>query len=154
MAFTVSTLATFLKCTLRFLVILLLKTQERSQLLGKSHRHIRLHATCYHRRCSVFVLNGYGGTLRLRIAGEIKEKIDWLHQNSFTDQRFVSSLKHSFHFMKYLTHDVMGLLVVACCPANNAMQGPRGSRKGCPYGTRTDLAAGAAVVPYGLTARV
>ena len=38
--------------------------------------------------------------------------------------------------------------------ANNAMQGPPGSHKGCPYGTRTDLAAGAAVVPHGLTARV
>ena len=39
-------------------------------------------------------------------------------------------------------------------PANNAMQGPCGNCKGCPYGNRTDLAAGAAVAPYGLTARV
>ena len=39
-------------------------------------------------------------------------------------------------------------------PANNAMQGPYGPYKGCPYGTRTDLAAGAAVASHGLTARV
>ena len=39
-------------------------------------------------------------------------------------------------------------------PVNNAMQGLCGVWKGCPYGTRTDLAAGAAVAPHGLTARV
>ena len=39
-------------------------------------------------------------------------------------------------------------------PANNAMQGPCGPCKGCPYGTRTDLAAGTTVAPLGLTARV
>ena len=39
-------------------------------------------------------------------------------------------------------------------PANNAMQGPCGPCKGCPYGNRTDLAAGAVVAPHGLTARV
>ena len=38
--------------------------------------------------------------------------------------------------------------------ANNAMQGTCGPCKGCPYGTRTDLAAGAAVAPHGLTAQV
>ena len=98
-----------------FWIILLLKTQERSQLLEKSHRHIRLHGTfAFHRRCSVFVLNGHGGTLRLRIVGKIKEKIDWLRLNSFADQRFVSSLKLSFHFVKYLTHDVLWLLVIVC----------------------------------------
>ena len=86
----------------------LLKTQDRSQLLGKSHRHIRLHATiAFHRRCSVFVLDGYGSMLRLRFVSEIKEKIDWFRQNSFTDQCFISSLKFSFRFVKYLTHDVL-----------------------------------------------
>ena len=39
-------------------------------------------------------------------------------------------------------------------PANNAMQGPCGPCKGCPYGNRTDLAAGAAVALHGFTARV
>ena len=39
-------------------------------------------------------------------------------------------------------------------PANNAMQGPCGSCKGCLYGTRTDLAAGTVVAPHELTARV
>ena len=39
-------------------------------------------------------------------------------------------------------------------PANNAMQGLHGPGKGCPYGTRTDLAAGAAVAAHGFTARV
>ena len=39
-------------------------------------------------------------------------------------------------------------------PANNAMQGPCGPCKGCPYGTCTDLAVGAVVAPHGLTARV
>ena len=39
-------------------------------------------------------------------------------------------------------------------PANNAMQGLCEPCNGCPYGTRTDLAAGAAVAPHGFTARV
>ena len=39
-------------------------------------------------------------------------------------------------------------------PANNAMQGPCGSCKGCLYGTRTGLAAGAVVARHGLTSRV
>ena len=39
-------------------------------------------------------------------------------------------------------------------PANNAMQGLCGPCEGCPYGYRTDLAAGAVVAPHGLTARV
>ena len=39
-------------------------------------------------------------------------------------------------------------------PANSAMQDSCGPCKGFPYGTRTDLAAGAAVAPHGLTARV
>ena len=39
-------------------------------------------------------------------------------------------------------------------PANNAMQGPCGPFKGCPYGIRIDLATGAAVAPHGFTARV
>ena len=39
-------------------------------------------------------------------------------------------------------------------PANNAMQGPCEPCEGCPYGNRTDLAAGAVVAPHGLTVRV
>ena len=39
-------------------------------------------------------------------------------------------------------------------PANNAMEVPCGPCKGCPYGNRTDLAAGAAVALHGFTARV
>ena len=39
-------------------------------------------------------------------------------------------------------------------PANNAMQGPCGLCKGCPYGNRTNLAARVAVAPHGFTARV
>ena len=38
--------------------------------------------------------------------------------------------------------------------ANNAIQGPCGPCKGCPYGTRPDLAASAGVAPDGCTARV
>ena len=38
--------------------------------------------------------------------------------------------------------------------ANNAMQGLCDPCEGCPYGNRTDLAAGAVVAPHGLTARV
>ena len=47
-----------------------------------------------------------------------------------------------------------GIGIVLRDPANNAMQGPCGPCKGCPYRTRTDLAAGAVVDPHGLTARV
>ena len=39
-------------------------------------------------------------------------------------------------------------------PANNAMQGQCGPCKGCPYGTRIDLAAGAAVAPHGFNTQV
>ena len=39
-------------------------------------------------------------------------------------------------------------------PANNAIQGPCRPCKSFPYGTHTDLAAGAAVAPHGFTARV
>ena len=49
---------------------------------------------------------------------------------------------------------VLGLKKNYSFPANNAMQGPRGPCKGCPYGNRTNLAAGAAVAPHGFTARV
>ena len=50
--------------------------------------------------------------------------------------------------------DVVRATDSAHVPANNAMQGPRGSCKGCPYGTRIDSAAGAVVAPHRLTARV
>ena len=43
-----------------------------------------------------------------------------------------------------------GCRPLAYTPANNAMQGPCGPCKGCPYGTHTDLAAGAAVARMGL----
>ena len=43
---------------------------------------------------------------------------------------------------------------IATNPAYNAMQAPYGPCKGCSYETRTNLAAGAAVAPHGLTARV
>ena len=39
-------------------------------------------------------------------------------------------------------------------PANNAMQGPCRPYEGCPYGTRTDLAAGAVVAQHELSAWV
>ena len=93
------------------------KIQDRSQLVQKSHHHIQLHVTFtfpFHHRSSIFVLDGHGGTLRLRIVSEIKDEVDWFRQNSFADQCFVSSLKLSFHLVKHLKHNVLWMLVMTC----------------------------------------
>ena len=117
MTFTVSTLATLSKVNSGFPDTMSLENPRQSQLVRKSHHHIRLHITFtfpFHHRCSIFMLDRHSSKLRLRIVNEIKEKIDWFRQNSFADQCFVSSLKLSFHFMKYLTRNVLGLLIITC----------------------------------------
>ena len=53
----------FLSVLSDFSIPCLSKTQDRSQLVRKSHHHIRLHFTfafAFHHWCSVFVLNGHG----------------------------------------------------------------------------------------------